>query len=79
MKLPIMNEESLKYDPKIVSRQLLTVKKKDDINEPPFLPFNMLDPNPKLGEQVYFASHLNFGAYHGGVVCDDVSTNSDKV
>ena len=30
-------------------------------------------------EQIYYASHLNFGAYHGGVVCDDVSTHTEFI
>ena len=73
MKLPVMNQESLEHN------SILAAAKKKWANTIPFLPFNMLDPNPIQSEQVYFASHLNFGAYHGGVVCNDVSTHTEFV
>jgi len=37
--------------------------------------FHLLDPDPSKRDQVYCAQHISFGAYHAGVVCDDVSTS----
>ena len=40
-----------------------------------FSPFNLLDPDPARKEQVYCAQHISFGAYHAGIVCNDIATD----
>lgn len=42
-----------------------------------FSAFTLLDPDPGNDDQVFCAMHLSYGAYHAGVVCNDVSTNYD--
>lgn len=48
----------------------------DDGQSEVFSAFSMLDPCSS-SEQVYYCTHVSYGQYHAGVVCNDVSTNYD--
>ena len=48
------------------------VKMLQDCN---FSVLNLLDPDLSRKEQVYCASHISLGTYHGAVVVDDICTN----
>ena len=45
-----------------------------DKGQTEFNSFTLLD-NAKTDFQTYFATHVSFGSYHAGVVCNDVDTN----
>jgi len=52
------------------------IKVGDDWEE--FNAFTLLDSNLK-STQIYSATHLCYGMYHAGVVCNDVDTNQELV
>ncbi len=39
----------------------------------------LLDPPRQSGEQINYATHISLGAYHGAVVCNDLTTNYEFV
>lgn len=40
---------------------------------------NQLDPSKKLGYQIYQVNQISLGAYHAGVVVNDISTPGELV
>lgn len=50
-----------------------------DGKEIEFTIHKLLDPPRSSNEQINYATHISLGAYHGGVICHDITTNYEFI